>query len=1030
MRHLALQTLGPFQASLNGAPLEHLRTDKVRALLVYLALESDRPHRRETLAALLWPDSTEEAAHRSLRQALSTLRAALQEDSGQGPPFLLVTRQQVQWNPAAPPDLDASVFSGLLMAARRHPHPELTTCEACIAHLAQAAGMYHGELLAGFSLPVSLAFEDWLLLARERFRLDVIDILGFLARAYVHKGDERAAMLTARRQLALDPWNEQATRLLMEVLDGRGHRAAALAEYERCRRLMADELATVPSPETQSLAERIRQQAEPALPTSPAVLARLPDGESGSLPKLPRPLMPLVGRQDELGQLLDLLGCPEVRLITLLGPPGVGKTRLALALAEQWEAQSSAQRAAYLDLAAVSKPENLLDWLSQTLGVGEIAATPILDRLPRLLEEQPTMLVLDHFEHLLPAVSQIAVLLAACPGLRLVVISRAPLQLAGERRFPLSPLALPDLDELPPLQDLAANPAVAFFINCAQAVDPSFSLTAANAAAVAGICVRMDGLPLAIELAAAGVRLLRPVRLLERLSRPPQAGASAGIPAMRLLQGRGGRSSLHTLRQAIQWSWNQLEPDQQTLFARLAVFSGSFDLEAVEAVCQLGDLTNDLLDDLSILLDNSLLQRLEYSPEDYRFSMLEMLREFALERLDDRAETAQLRQRHADYYLSFAVMAEPGLSGHEQVYWLERVAAEQRNLRQVLEWCREHAPGQFLAFALALFPFWHTRAFLSEGRGWLEGALAASPDPSPARARALAAAGLLAQRQGDYRKAHELAQAGVDLARQINHPQGLAYALNNLGIVHLSTSDNRGAQVLAEESLAICQQQGFPLGVARAQMILGQAALNEGRLDDACQALEASLGFWRSNGDQKNAALCLINLGRVHLAQGGYPAARSLFEQAMTTAVGIKDRQFEAIALWNLGDIALRLGQPDAARASFNNSLQLARRLGDFYFEALSLNRLGAVAVQQADFTAARNLLEEGLALSRRLEDTWAEADALYHLGSAALAQNDLRLARAYLIESARLFQQQGELSLLAQVQDALVQVEQRQGGA
>lgn len=1024
MRHLILRTFGGFQALLNGAPLERLRTDKVRALLVYLALESSRPHRREALAAMLWPDSSQAAAHKSLRQALSTLRGALGEHYGDSTPFLLVTRQQVQWNPEAPPDLDAAAFSLLLDQTQRHPHRSLIACPKCTARLAQAAELYRGDLLAGFSLPGSLVFDEWLLLERERFRLEAIDILGLLAQAYTQQGDEQAALLTARRQLALDAWNEQATRTLMRVLAGRGQRAAALAEYERCRRLMAEELDLAPSPETQALAERIRHEAEQSLPVAAAVAVKAPTNESGGLPRLPRTLSPLVGRQVDLDRLLSMISRPETRLLTLLGPPGIGKTRLALALVERWQEANARQRAAYLDLSALNQPDMLLEALVQALGATGGMPASALERLMRTFLGQSILLVLDNFEHLLPAAPQVGDLLCACPELRLLVTSRAPLGLAGEQRYPLASLALPDLEDLPSLAELSAIPAVALFVACARAVDPTFDLTEANAAAVAEICARLDGLPLAIELAAASIRLMPPSRLLERLSRavlPGQAGG--GGSALRLLHGRVRQGSPHTLRHAIQWSYAQLASSQQMLFARLAVFAGSFDLEAAEAVCHLGDLSSDLLDDLSALLDNSLLQRIDSHPEGYRFAMLETLREFARERLEGRGEMALLRQRHADYYLTFAVMVEPRLSGLEQAYWLERVAAEQRNLRQAMEWCQGYAPGQMLTLCLALFPFWHTRAYLSEGRAWLEEALAANPDPSPGRARALAATALLAQRQGDYQPAYTLAQSAVELARRLGEARGLAYALNNLGIVSLSTGDNPRARALAEESLAICKQEGYPLGVARAQMILGQVALNEERLEDARQALEASLAFWRTSGDQKNAVLCMINLGRTHLAQGEIAQAQTLFEQAAAAASAIKDRQFESVALWNLGDSALRLGQLVVAGQRFERSLRLARRLGDRYFEALSLNRLGAVAGRQGDFAAARRLLDEGLALSRRLENAWCEADALYHLGTLALAQSEFSQARRLLEDSARLFKQQGEQAMLGQVQEALARV-------
>ena len=327
--------------------------------------------------------------------------------------------------------------------------------------------------------------------------------------------------------------------------------------------------------------------------------------------------------------------------------------------------------------------------------------------------------------------------------------------------------------------------------------------------------------------------------------------------------------------------------------------------------------------------------------------MLSTLREFALAHLLAGEEWDALRQRHADYFLSFARLAEPQLTGRQQLAWLERLEKELPNLRQALDWTLQASIDQSLHLAVALFPFWHARSYLNEGRYYLERALAACTAPTPLRARALAVAGLLAQRQGDFQRATQLITQGVALNRQLEEPIGLAYALNNLAIVLMSEGDNEAALQSANESQAICVQQAYPLGLARAEMILGQVALNEDRLAEARQALETSLAFWRTHGDLKNEILCLINLGRAGIMQGRYAEALSLFEECLALSRQLKDLQWELVALWNSAEIPLRRGSPQQAAPLLQSCLDHSRRLGDRYFEALSLGRLGVVALER-----------------------------------------------------------------------------------
>lgn len=1015
MALLSANFLGQFQVTLDGVPVHGWRYDKVRALLAYLLLEADLAHTRDKLAALLWPDSPDAAARKSLRQALTHLRVAI-EDETADPPFLLITRDSIQFNPASRYELDAAVFAALMVACESHPHQNVQRCAACAERLAQAAALYQGDLLAGFSLPSSLPFEEWLSGARERLRLYAIDALGHLAAAYAHSHNDDAAMQTARRQLTLDPWHEGAYRLLMHLLAQRGQRTAALAEYERCRRVLAEELGIEPSQETTALYERIRRETG-NLGQRQEVETPMAAGSVGITAVIPTPLTELIGRDGDVTAVSELLRRDGVRLLTLLGPPGIGKTRLALQVGQVLQADFQGN-VYFVDLTAINDPALAPVAIARSLGfpVERKKAAP-LTRLARELQNKRALLILDNFEQVLEAATAVLDLLHACPQLKILVTSRAPLRLRGEQRYPLSPLPLPVLAHLPELAALLQNPAVALFVARSQAVMPTFTLTPENAAPIAAICARVDGLPLAIELAAARVRLLPPPLLLQRLQ-----DATGGV--LRLLQddARSATQQHQTLQEAIGWSYSLLPENLKLIFARLSVFANGFSLEAAEAICQVGHISLNVLAGIEALLDQSLLQQIENSPNDYRFIMLQTIREFALEQLAERGENALLHQHHADYFVTFAKMAEEELPGRHDV-WLNRIEQEMDNLRGALTWTIAQSPEQGLELAAALFPFWHSRAYLQEGRLWLERALASANATTSTRARALAAASLMAQRLGDYEPAAAWAAAGVALSRQLEDQESLAYALNNLSIVLMSQGDNAVAKQVAQESLWLCEALGDQAGIHRALMVLGQVALHEDRLDTARHALETSLSFWRQYGDRKNAVLCLVNLARMHMMRGEYAVVASFIDEAVRLSRQLGDRHWELMAFWTLGEVALRQGEYDRAAAQWRACLSQARELGDRYFAAITLSKMGLLALYSQDFAAADRLFQESLDLARSIGARWCLADVLANMGFAASLRQDFSQAEALLQESLRLFAAQGERADTVFVLERLVQV-------
>src|SRR5215204_5173059 len=498
--------------------------------------------------------------------------------------------------------------------------------------------------------------------------------------------------------------------------------------------------------------ERVFQLLAPELPSEFPPLRTL-DTYRNNLPLQPTPL---VGREKEVSEVCVLMGGDETRLLTLTGPGGIGKTRLALQAAADLLDDFS-DGTFFVSLATLREAELLLPAVAETLGVRETGEQPLDETLNDYLSERRLLLLVDNFEQVLGAAPAVTQLLAGAPGMKVLATSRAPLGLYGEHEFPVPPLSMPDLKSPPPLESLTQYEAVGLFLERAQAVKPDFKVTNESAPAVAEICVRLDGLPLAIELAAARIKMLPPKAMLKRLG-----------SRLKLLTG-GARDlpeRQRTLRATIEWSHALLDEGEQVLFGRLAVFSGGRTLEAIEAICDAeGDLPVEVFDGVSSLLDKSLLRQEEGPNGEPRFVMLETVHEFAREKLGESAEAEEIRRAHAQYFLTLAEEAHPELKGPDQLEWLERLEAEQDNMRAALSWALERKVAEVaLRLGGALGWFWSVRGYHSEGRRWLEEALALDGRGSPeVRAMALAGAAVLAEEQGDLDRAQEACQEGLEL---------------------------------------------------------------------------------------------------------------------------------------------------------------------------------------------------------------------------------------------------------------------------
>ena len=870
--------LGPVSATIGGEPIE-LGGLKRRALLAALLLEANRVVSRDRLIDALWGEEPPDTARNTLQVYVSQVRKLL-------PDGTLETASHGYRLAVDPATVDVFKFARLSESGRS----ALTIGDAAgaAATLGAALELWRGPALA------DVAWEPFA--QAEVARLEELRLTALEDRIEADLALGRHGQLVAELEglVADHPLRERLRGQLMLALYRSGREADALAVYQRARRTLVDELGIEPG-------ESLRKLERAILAHDTSLDA--PQATSTSPRRVPTPPTPLLGREAELDAVAALVRLDDTRLLTLTGIGGIGKTRLALELVRRL-APEFQHGAAVATLARLRDPALVVRAILEALDIPEAGQDPE-EQLTAALAGSELLLLVDNFEQVLPAARGIARLLDTAPKLKVIVTSRAPLRIAAEREFPVPPLVDDEAAEL--------------FISRAQAANPNFELSEQNAAAVTELCARLDRLPLAIELAAARTKLLPPATLLRRLTN-------------RLALLTGGRRDApehqQTLRMTFDWSYDLLEEDAQALFAQLGVFAGGWALESAEAVCSVDA---SVLEGLGALVDESLVRRRQTAAGEPRFSMLEIVREYALERLSVSNGSDELRKRHLDHFVAVAEEAEPELAkGGDQATWFARLEDDHDNLRDALAFALETGDASSaLRLVVGIRRFWQIHGYLAEGRQALESALALTPDvPSELRANALNMAGILAGEQGEFEAARVSFNAALDDAHAVGATRVISSALVNLGNLAFFGGDLDGARDLYKESIEYSESLGDLRGQALAKENVGLMALTADDVPEAVTWLTAALELARDGGDDREIAAAARSLAAAMIELGDSPQATELLGESLALARELGEAHGIAVCLETYAGFAATAGDAERAATLFGASDAVRASIG------------------------------------------------------------------------------------------------------
>jgi predicted ATPase/DNA-binding SARP family transcriptional activator len=971
MTSLQVALLGTYDVYAGDAPITEFHSNKVRALLAYLAMEADRPHERALLAAMLWADAYGDQALGLLRQALHRLSQALEPFVG-GTPVLMSTRQSIRLHPQAPIRLDAHRFRTLIDEVQQHPHRRVAACRPCVQRLAEAAELYRGPFMSGFGGVEGLPFEEWLLTWRERLSHQLVWALAQLAAHYQERESYPQAIAVLRRWLEQEPWREEAHRSLMRALALDGQRSAALVQFERCRSALIAELGTTPSPETLTLLRQIRDGGLVSAPQRPVPRGR------GAVPAL---TTPLVGRDALLTQVAEQLANPECRMLTLVGPGGSGKTRLAQAAAAS-EAVTFCDGAAFISLALTSATSRLAAEIVEQLGLSEGVSGGAEQQLYAYLGQRELLLVLDGCEHLEGAGALLARLLQAAPQLTILATSREPLHLEAEWILRVEGLAFPPPDAADPLE---TYPAAQLFMATARRTAPEFQPDPEQEQAIAGICRLVAGLPLAINLAASLVRHVAPAAILEALH------ADLDILTTSMTDTAERQRSMRAVLEA---SWQRLDAAERETLLGCAVFQGEFDATAATAV--LAQEQRAAARNIAALVDKSLVVR---TPSG-RFLLHELVRAFASRRPEQSdaphaSSREALANRHSAYYLALVAGQAEQLIGPEVSATAELLSANLDNIR--LAWRRAVERGDLgglTACASGMQDYWTLRGMYVEGAAALGHALelpgageAAAPDERANRCRLLVGLSAMLYACGKYPEMIAAAREASELATRLRLPLLETAAQVELGKALWRRGD---PSARAHLERAVQLSRGIPEAedersrsrvACDALYYLGLVAWSQGAFAEARGHYVAALETARAIAYRYGEADALNNLALVALFEGAYAEAETHCSSALRIYRSIGTLSGEGLGLITVGLVEMYHGDPAAGLAALNQSLQIHRQTGDHQNASITLVLIGMLLTRVGDYAAARAPLDEGIELCRTIDHHWAMSIGLGYYG-------------------------------------------------
>jgi predicted ATPase/DNA-binding SARP family transcriptional activator len=947
MPHLALSFFGAFQATLNDERLTGFHSVKVQALLAYLVLEQ-RPHHRASLATLLWPLDAEASARNSLRQALYELRKLFGDRDDLDTPFLLVTRQSVQFNLNVDYILDVADFLRYIQQGQ----------------LEQAVSLYQGDLLAGLSCE-SEPFEEWLRLTRARLHNQAVDACFKLTDQALQQGDLVRARTYAERQLALELWREEAHRQLMSALALSGERSTALAQYETCRRALAEELGVEPDAETTALYEQIRAgkwRGQAAilhlLPASPRVRDEPLVGSTPPRHNLPPQLTPFIGRQTDLAQIAARLNDPACRLLTIVGPGGMGKTRLAIQAAQtilvakpttQIDPKSDIPHAKFADgvffvaLVGVATHDLLVPTIATALDFTFYGSGDPKAQLLDYLKARSLLLVMDNCEHLLAGIELVSDLLAAAPGVKVLATSREPLSLREEWLHPLTGMSFPTAEmHTAPLDSYTA---VQFFVQCARQMKPGFDL-AAEAAAVVRICRLVDGMPLGIELASTWLKLFP----CAQIAREVEQSLDFLATTLRNVPGRH-----RNMRAVFEHSWGLLTTSEQVALRRLSIFQGGFNRAAAR---QVAGATFPLV---VALAEKSLIQ----VAENERYQMHELLRQFAEEKLrTDPAEMNRIQGDHSRYYTTFLAQQETRLKGPAHLAAMQEIEEEIENVRTAWSWAVAHDKLDALEHALDSFAYFlETRLWQDQAIVLFEHALTTLAARLPEDRRQLLLARILACQGGAYGQLSgeggrpevagmvERLEQCLTMLQRLGETKATANILEALGSL---VEDPRRGQELRRSALAIYEKHGDPWNLARLFEALGFTANILGDFEEAKHYYQRGVALCEELGDRRVLGDIQAIFSELYRVLGEYAEAARLAHASLIERTAVGNKRGVAYSLYVLGALAWRMGNYEEARQYSLQSRDTFAEIGLLGGIDFALSNLGTIACTLGDYAEAR----------------------------------------------------------------------------